>query len=169
VVSSVHYLENRLKLTTLHFLESVAFTQNFAGSAELPLVLDMFKNRPEQISGFRLGSKRSNKRGDADQDEDESDVELDELEDDGIKEKRALFQLFVDRLKQFDPLLLEEGLQGMHSLEQQRTQQTNDPSTTMIARERKEGTSSSLWTSLKSKPDTQDNGFAFDLGDDIEE
>jgi uncharacterized RmlC-like cupin family protein len=156
------------KHLVINLSESVAFTQNFAGRAELPMVLDMFKNRPEQISGFRSGKTGAVKEKDADSEDEESDVELDELDNDGIEEKRALYHLFVDRLRQFDPKLVEEGLQGMHSLEQQRSQVASY-SAVNIARERREGAMSSLWTSLKSKSEEQDTGFSFDLGEDLEE
>lgn len=155
--------------------ESVAFTQNFAGTAELPMVLDMFKNRPEQISGFRLGKVKAGngengKEGE--QEEEESDVELDELENDGIQEKKALFQLFVDRLRQFDSKLVEEGLRGMYSLEQKKKQQASALASVSIAKERqKAGDASSLWTSLKNEASSMkyDSGFSFDLGDDYDE
>lgn len=157
------------KHLVINLSESVAFTQNFAGRAELPMVLDMFKNRPEQISGFRLGKTRAAMgRIAVEQDDECSDVELDDLDNEGLKEKQALYQLFVDRLRQLDPQLVDQGLEGMHSLEQQK-RQTIPNSAVNIARERREGATSSLWTSLKSTSQEQDTGFTFDLGEDLEE
>lgn len=134
------------------------------------MVLDMFKNRPEQISGFRLEKGESGKENE-EAEEEESDVELDELDNDGIVEKKALFQLFVNRLEQFDPEVVERGLQGMNSLEQKRSQQTSSMASMKIAKEKRgagDPTLSSLWTSLKGETSStkQDSGFSFDLGDD---
>lgn len=151
--------------------ESVAFTQNFVSPAELPAVLDFLKNRPEQISGFRLHKKRADaeKKGE----ESESDLELDELPENGLQEKRALFGLFVERLGRFDPALRDKALQDMHVLEQRNQQQT---ATTAIARDRRDTTrpsssSASLWDSLKGETVAPTaSHFTLDLaGEELEE
>lgn len=112
----------------------MAFTQNFVSPAELPAVLDFLKNRPDQISGFRVKgrgastkdkSQRSAEKGEdasssASDSDGESEPELDELEDDGIVEKRKLFGLFAARLHDFDAGLYERGMEGLTRLEAER-------------------------------------------------
>ncbi|UZJ51107.1 hypothetical protein CBS101457_000427 [Exobasidium rhododendri] len=149
--------------------ESVAFTQNFCSSAELPAVLDFLKNRPEQISGFRLGKGgKVESRGD---DEEGSDPELDDLPHDGIEQKRALFDLFIERLGRFDSTLLQKGLQGMVSLEEReerKREQVADAATlTKVRNKRNEAqTNHSLWwDTLKQEREESTFGFVFDLVD----
>lgn len=82
--------------------------------------MDFLKNRPEQISGFRMRHRRMQYTSAEDSDGDASDPELDELPNDGIEEKRKLFDLFVERLRSFDEEMCRAGLQAMRALEAQR-------------------------------------------------
>lgn len=111
------YIPAGWKHLVINLEESVAFTQNFVSPAELPKVLDFLKNRPDQISGFRLRKAQPTKDEEA---EEVSDPELDELPQDGLLEKRKIFHLFINRLSSFDESLCKIGLDGMRQLEDSR-------------------------------------------------
>lgn len=122
----------------------MAFTQNFVSPAELPSVLDFLKNRPDQISGFRVKRKHSET---ITEDSDESEPELDELENDGINEKSKLFDLFETRLRQFDADLHRKGVEGLAQLE------ANRKTSSAVHTNRTLSTGQSWWQALKSSGD----------------
>jgi hypothetical protein len=120
-----------------------------------------------------MKKKEVRKAGVLEEEEGGSDLELDELPDDGIQQKRALYDLFLQRLKSFDSRVLDDGLRGLEELERQKQQQSS--MTLSIARNKRDtnqeasSASSSLWSTLKVDPGTSNPGFAFDLCADLEE
>lgn len=125
----------------------------------------MFENRPEQISGFRV-VKGNNDLSD----EGESDLELDDLPQDGINEKRALYEILVTRLREFDAALLAGAQKKVEEIERQREQQALSSKifTIRTKGESSDARRASLWQSLKQDDNTgADVGFSF--GIDAEE
>lgn len=123
------YVPAGWKHLVINLEESVAFTQNFVSPAELPAVLDFLKNRPDQISGFRLRKSELDKK---EKEIDEiSDPELDELPNNGLEEKQKIFDLFINRLSSFDQKLCQMGLEGMRKLEEGRGRKKTESASTI--------------------------------------
>ncbi|KAE8257565.1 hypothetical protein A4X13_0g2270 [Tilletia indica] len=126
----------------LNLEECVALTQNFVSPTELPYVLHFLKHKPDQISGFkrpRLSSSTSTADLDADADADDEEAAADKeaaastgphhqqqqqstngqgSTSDSTRDFRwDIFDTFCARLAEFDPSLLERGLEGMRALE----------------------------------------------------
>uniref|UniRef100_V5ENQ2 JmjC domain-containing protein n=1 Tax=Kalmanozyma brasiliensis (strain GHG001) TaxID=1365824 RepID=V5ENQ2_KALBG len=103
--------------------ESVALTQNFVSPAELGIVLDFMKNKPDQLSGFKRsqqvegGSTLAPGRQAASIASTAAlkPAEEDEEECDGAGFN--VFELFCDRLGRFDKELLETSLKQVEELE----------------------------------------------------
>ncbi|PWN90463.1 Clavaminate synthase-like protein [Acaromyces ingoldii] len=155
--------------------ESVAFTQNFVSPAELPAVLDFLKNRPDQISGFRIrraakSSLSSSSPCCGEEEAQESDPELDELDDGGLREKGKLFETFVKRLRDFDERLANEGLASMERIEKERRERQGSGTETVVGKvgataKKDAGGSSTWWEELKrgGEKGEQSTGFSFSL------
>ncbi|SNX84203.1 uncharacterized protein MEPE_02911 [Melanopsichium pennsylvanicum] len=110
--------------------ESVALTQNFVSPAELGIVLDFMKNKSEQLSGFKRnqleksialapGRQAASIASTAALTKPVARIEDGEDEEcDGAG--FDVFELFCDRLKRFDPELLETSLEQVKELEEAR-------------------------------------------------
>ncbi|CAD6889665.1 unnamed protein product [Tilletia laevis] len=130
----------------LNLEECVALTQNFVSPTELPYVLHFLKHKPDQISGFKRPRPSGNGSdpdtfADADADDDETSADAAAAGSTGPHHQQQLsdrletsqaehqperdfrwdvFDTFCARLGEFDPALLERGLEGMRTLEAER-------------------------------------------------
>jgi len=90
-------------------------TQNFISKSELPEVLNFFKNKENQVSGFKKTSKPE-VESESERNKGEINQVDQEVEDDD-ESYQGLFQLFSSRLKEFDQDLWKYGMEGMEKLE----------------------------------------------------
>ncbi|KAK0526848.1 hypothetical protein OC842_005056 [Tilletia horrida] len=122
----------------LNLEECVALTQNFVSPTELPYVLHFLKHKPDQISGFKRPRADDIGANSADIDADDEEAAAaaastgprhqqqhraaaaeNDVEEhgDGRDFRWDIFDTFCTRLREFDPALLERGLEGMRALE----------------------------------------------------
>lgn len=141
--------------------ESVALTQNFVSPAELAIVLDFMKNKADQLSGFKRSQVHSDTppsatlapgRQAASLGSTTAAISKPKQEEEEECEGGAgfnVFELFCDRLGQFDSDLLQNSLQKVTELEEQRK------TTCALIRksapiQKKKGNGMSWWDKLKS-------------------
>ncbi|KAH7108417.1 Clavaminate synthase-like protein [Auriculariales sp. MPI-PUGE-AT-0066] len=131
-------------------LEScVAVTQNFVSETELPAVLRFMRDRPEQVSGFKL------------------DISQEEADDDDALAKVDLHARFVEALEREVPDVLARALARMQG------ESCNGHKSSNALREPAADSRDSLWTSLrvqklKDEKPTSASAFSFGFGDDLE-
>lgn len=148
--------------------ESVALTQNFVSPAELGIVLDFMKNKPDQLSGFKRSQLEDAQNSTSSLAPGRQAASIgrtaaaaeedDEEECDGAGFN--VFDLFCDRLGRFDRDLLESSLKQVEELEEARRS-----ACLMIRRtaapahktKKAEGSGQSWWEKLKALSREEDD------------
>lgn len=119
---------------------SIAVTQNFVSRPELPNVLDFFKNRSDQVSGFKFPSTSAS----------EDHLEIDE---DGCEGSSDVYEAFCEALRREYPDVLEGELEGLRGIEEGRERAMRE-----VGESGRSNKTASMWVQLKGAGEGSGDG-----------